>query len=136
MDNLGIELEADPRHAEIVVRELGLEDATPSKVPGAKVDGNTDMPMRKDVEKIASIQQNNIDAESASTIRKNRQKAFGMCIWEGIWPNEAEAWTDGLSTEGGQIPFVLHVQCFDATIIWTEREYTGNATQMEFVQTC
>ena len=38
----GIELEADPRHTEIVVRELGLEGATPSKVPGANVDGDTD----------------------------------------------------------------------------------------------
>ena len=36
----------------------------------------------------------------------------------------------------GQIPFVLHFQCFDATILWTEREYIGNATHMELVQTC
>ena len=36
----------------------------------------------------------------------------------------------------GQIPFVLHFQCFDETILWAEREYIGNATQMEFVQTC
>ena len=36
--NKGVELEADPRHAEIVVRELGLRDATPSKVPGVKID--------------------------------------------------------------------------------------------------
>ena len=35
---MGIDLEADPRHAEIVVREFGLEGATPSKVPGAKTD--------------------------------------------------------------------------------------------------
>ena len=33
----GIELEADPRHAEIVVKELGMTDANPSKVPGMKV---------------------------------------------------------------------------------------------------
>ena len=39
--NGGIELEADPRHAEIVVRELGLEAATPSKVPGAKADSDS-----------------------------------------------------------------------------------------------
>ena len=32
----GILLEADPRHSEIVVRELGLQTAKPSKVPGAK----------------------------------------------------------------------------------------------------
>ncbi len=32
----GIDLEADPRHAEIVVRDLGLESAKPSRVPGTK----------------------------------------------------------------------------------------------------
>ena len=32
----GLELEADPRHAELVVRELGLEQASVSKVPGVK----------------------------------------------------------------------------------------------------
>ena len=94
----GVELEADPRHAEIVVRELGLEGATPSKVPGAKVDGNTDNPMPKDVDTNASIQQRNIDAGPARAIRNNRQKAFGKCNWEGIRPNEAKAWIDGLSS--------------------------------------
>ena len=34
-----IELEADPRHAELVIRELGLEDTKSSKVSGAKVSG-------------------------------------------------------------------------------------------------
>ena len=32
----GIEMEADPRPAEIVVRKLGLEGAKASQVPGAK----------------------------------------------------------------------------------------------------
>ena len=32
----GVELEADPRHAELVVRELGLEGCKPSKAPGSK----------------------------------------------------------------------------------------------------
>ena len=32
----GIELEADPRHAELVVRELGLENAKSSRTPGTK----------------------------------------------------------------------------------------------------
>ena len=32
----GIELEADPRHAERVIRDLGLEEAKASRVPGAK----------------------------------------------------------------------------------------------------
>ena len=32
----GIELEADPRHAELVIRELGLEGAKESAVPGSK----------------------------------------------------------------------------------------------------
>ncbi len=33
----GLELEADPRHAELVVRALGLEDAKPSPTPGTKI---------------------------------------------------------------------------------------------------
>ena len=36
----GIELEADPRHAEIVIRDLGLTDGKPSKVPGVKEQGD------------------------------------------------------------------------------------------------
>ncbi len=34
--NEGVEVEADPRHAEIVVRELGLSTAKASRVPGSK----------------------------------------------------------------------------------------------------
>ena len=67
-------------------------------MPGAKVDGNTDKPMPKDSDK--SMQQRNIDAGAARTIRKNRQKAFGKCIAEGIPPNDAKSWVDNLSTEG------------------------------------
>jgi hypothetical protein len=33
----GLELEADPRHVELVVRALGLEDGKPSPTPGATV---------------------------------------------------------------------------------------------------
>ena len=32
----GVELEADPRHAEIVVRAMGLQEGAASKVPGVK----------------------------------------------------------------------------------------------------
>ena len=35
----GVELEADPRHAELVVRELGVEGCRVSKVPGFKATG-------------------------------------------------------------------------------------------------
>ena len=38
---MGIEVEADPRHAEIVIRDLGLMESKPSKVPGAKEDGDS-----------------------------------------------------------------------------------------------
>ena len=34
----GLELEADPRHAELVVKELRLEGSKPSRVPGSKAD--------------------------------------------------------------------------------------------------
>ena len=36
----GVELEADPRHAELVIRELGLENCKPSKVPGVKMNSD------------------------------------------------------------------------------------------------
>ena len=34
----GLELEADPRHAEMIIRDLELATASPSKVPGSKLD--------------------------------------------------------------------------------------------------
>ena len=40
MTSDGIELEADPRHAELVIKDLGLEGSKPSTVPGAKDDGS------------------------------------------------------------------------------------------------
>ena len=44
MTNAGIELEADPRHAELVISELGLNNARPSLVPGSKTEGSTAAP--------------------------------------------------------------------------------------------
>jgi hypothetical protein len=41
---VGIELEADPRHAELVVKELNLENAKPSSVPGSKESSNSEIP--------------------------------------------------------------------------------------------
>ena len=37
----GIELEADPRHAELVIKELGLEGAKASLVPGSKTEAKS-----------------------------------------------------------------------------------------------
>ena len=42
----GIELEADPRHAELVIKELGLENARPSLVPGSKTEAKTRLQQR------------------------------------------------------------------------------------------
>ena len=42
---MGVELEADPRHAEIVVRGLGLEGATLGKIPGVKVEADVEKSM-------------------------------------------------------------------------------------------
>ena len=41
MTEAGIELEADPRHAELVIKELGLKSARPSLVPGSNTGGKT-----------------------------------------------------------------------------------------------
>ena len=48
----GIELEADPRHAELVVKDLGLESAKVSMVPGSKEDQKS-APVRPDKHEIA-----------------------------------------------------------------------------------
>ena len=48
MAHRGIELETDPRHADIVVQEFGLEGATPRKGPGAQADGDTDKLLPKE----------------------------------------------------------------------------------------
>ena len=47
----GIELEADPRHAEIVIRELGLEGSSPSKIPGVKAQGDSEKHLPVEVKK-------------------------------------------------------------------------------------
>ena len=71
--NRGIELEADPRHAEIAVWELGF-----GKVPGAKADGDTDKLLPKVDGKIASSQgQANTDAGAARTYAEEPE--------EGLW---------------------------------------------------
>ena len=41
MTEAGIELEADPWHAELVIKELGLESARPSLVSWSKTEGKT-----------------------------------------------------------------------------------------------
>ena len=48
----GLELEADPRHAEMVIRDLGLEGGKLSKIPGTKADVAK---RRKEVEAVDAV---------------------------------------------------------------------------------
>ena len=41
VDGVGIEVEADPRHAELIIAELGLDDAKAVMTPGTKEPDNT-----------------------------------------------------------------------------------------------
>ena len=74
----GIELEADPRHAELVIKELGLEDAKPSAVPGSKVESkskSTDAEMEKvarsrSAQKRMEVEKQMDSIESATTSMK------------------------------------------------------------------
>ena len=36
VDGVGVELEADPRHAELIISELGLTEAIPVATPGTR----------------------------------------------------------------------------------------------------
>ena len=80
----GIELEADPRHAEIVVKELGLKDARPSPVPGSKIEAkkNTNNDYGNN-DKIKATTQARIDARSEpmSSVDTAKQSAGGQ-VWE------------------------------------------------------
>ena len=90
--NWGIEFATGPRHAEIVVRQVGREGATPSKAPGVKADGDTEKVMpTENKKKKSSGGQTSIDNGAARTTRQNRQNMFGKCILEGIRPDEAKA---------------------------------------------
>ena len=40
-ESKGVKYEADPRHAEILIKELGMEDARGVKTPGTKEEGRT-----------------------------------------------------------------------------------------------
>ena len=62
LENGGIELEADPRHAEIVIKELGLEGAKASKVPGVK-GGKTDEEVNKETQETTEDSQDDESGE-------------------------------------------------------------------------
>jgi hypothetical protein len=70
----GVELEADPRHAELVITELGLENAKASRVPGNKVtDENLEAQDRdswwQPKESETDTEAETLDAESARRYR-------------------------------------------------------------------
>jgi len=50
LTNKGVEYEADPRHAEIVIKELGLTDAKGVVTPGTKDEGTTKADCEKPLE--------------------------------------------------------------------------------------
>ena len=63
----GLELEADPRHAELVVRDLGLEDAKTCKTPGVKAE------TRRTVKKSGEEDQEDAEDEQAMAPRDATQ---------------------------------------------------------------
>ena len=76
MTSEGVELEADPRHAELVVKELGLEGAKASLLPGS----------RDEVKK--GDKDRNVEV-AIDSVQKAKDSAGG-----GTWEFEADVETD------------------------------------------
>ena len=88
----GVELEADPRHAELVVRELGLEKATPSKVPGVKANISERTP--EDMEELGREEARSYRAIAArlNYLAPDRLDiGYAVKKRQGICPNRQEA---------------------------------------------
>ena len=70
MTDTGIELEADPRHAELVISELGLSSARPALVPGSKTEGKTaatsDAPRKRSTQARIYVEDNIDSVQNAS----------------------------------------------------------------------
>ena len=87
MTEAGIELEADPRHAELVIKELGLESARPSLVPGSKTEGKTsataDVPRKR-------ASQARIDVEGGIDSVQSATKSMNGENWDSEFAGELE----------------------------------------------
>ena len=96
MTNTGIELEADPRHAELVISKLGLNNARPSLVPGSKTEGKTaatrDTPRKRST-------QARIDVEDSIDNIQSAQMSLKDESWDSETSNELEIDDDGDDAE-------------------------------------
>ena len=85
LTDAGVELEADPRHAELIVRELELENCKPSKTPGAKAaEGRAENRIIKpSKDKTVSAME---DADSEGEMKPDDGKDEWECRGErGVW---------------------------------------------------
>ena len=97
----GIELEADPRHAELVVKELEIENAKPSAVPGTKESSKTTQSKtdEKDPEeKMSTATRARIELRNINNIQEARNSA-GDKAW-----NDGELKYDGDDDEVEEEP--------------------------------
>ena len=90
----GLELEADPRHAELVIRELGLGSCKPSRVPGSKVDSVRRRDVEEEALAEAPLDDLEVEAGQEDTIRQSLilRKSGGrvVAIEEAKSPEEAD----------------------------------------------
>ena len=102
----GIVWEPDPRHAELIISQLGLENAKPLKLPGIKEEPRTERQERlleDEVEMIYSMKDgeidddNNIERESVSAIAA-KQEYIDFKMRDGGWNLVANGkWEKALS---------------------------------------
>ena len=84
----GLELEADPRHAELVVHELRVENCRVSKVPGSKATGERE----RDGHRVTT------PSKAADVLSINGDKSVGEIETEDVWTNVARTEFGGEAT--------------------------------------
>ena len=86
MSDSGVELEADPRHVELVIRELGLEGAKASPVPGAKDNTSRNGGMKRakvdELRRAVDRRNRESDAQSIDNVQDAKDSA-GDEVWIG-----------------------------------------------------
>ena len=96
MTNAGIELEADPRHAELVISKLGFNNARPSLVPGSNTEGETaattDTPRKRSTQARIDVEDGIDNIQSAKMSLKGES-------WDNDIGSELEIDDDGDDTE-------------------------------------
>ena len=70
----GLKLKADPRHAELVIKELGVENSKPTRTPGVKCSHKKPTGIDVDI----------VEDEEAQVVEREGDSSVGDCTLSGF----------------------------------------------------